>query len=311
MITVCMATYNGEKFIREQLQTILEQSKRADEVIICDDASKDNTVAIVEQFISQNRLNDTWKLYRNTENKGYPGNFYYAMEKCRGDIVFLADQDDIWHINKIEKMCDLLEREPDIKVLSCKFGLIDVSGKNIQTVMKPAFTGETGNMQRISIKRFFYKYEWPGMILAYRNSWYKQWHAEVPQNCNVPHDFLICARAAEENGLWQMDAELAYHRRHDNNVGGEEHRIKKLLNKQRKLKEIDVYLKNLDNLATAKILQTAEGKEIQKHKMESMRGRLLALESGKIKNVLRNAWKNRGEVRVSTVVCDLLIVKQS
>lgn len=308
-ISVCMATYNGALFIEEQLNTILHQTRQPDEVIICDDCSQDNTVQIVQSFIEENHLETSWKLIQNHENKGYPGNFYYAMSLCEGDVIFLSDQDDIWNEEKIEKMCALLEERTDISVLSCSFGLIDAEGKRIQTVMHSDRRWKD-KLCPISLQQVFYKYEWPGMALVFRREWYSQWACQLDTDCKVPHDFLLCAKASEEGGLWQMTEVLAYQRRHDNNVGLEEHRIHKLLNKPRKLHEIERYIYHLECLNQNNVLWTKEGKETLNKKMEAMRGRLAALQSCKIRQVLANAWMYRQEVRFATMVCDVLIVRK-
>ena len=74
-ISVCMCTYNGEKYILPQLESIHAQTVAPDEVIICDDNSTDQTVSIIRDFIKEHGLEDTWSLHCNEENKGYPGNF--------------------------------------------------------------------------------------------------------------------------------------------------------------------------------------------------------------------------------------------
>ena len=71
-----MGLYNGERYLEEQLQSILQQTKMPDEVILCDDGSTDATVKIAEQFIEKNGLGGSWKLFCNESNKGYPENFY-------------------------------------------------------------------------------------------------------------------------------------------------------------------------------------------------------------------------------------------
>lgn len=310
MITsVCMGTYNGENYIAEQLYSILHQKRQPDEVIICDDGSGDNTVAIIEQFIVENHLEKCWHLYCNRENKGYPANFYYAMSLCTGDVVFLSDQDDVWDERKIERMCAVLENHPEAKAVCCKFGLIDGDGENIQTIMAPTRSKGTGKLRNVTIEDVFYKCEWPGMVVAYRNLWYQRWTG-AKTSAKIPHDFLVCARAAEENGFLQMDEELAYHRRHDNNAGGEEHRLKRLLNKERKLKEIEVYLGILERFEEEKAMQTEEGIRALEEKSKSMKGRWAALDTGKLQCVIVNAWKNRDNTRLTTAICDMIISKQ-
>ena len=313
-ISVCMGLYNGEKYIEEQLDSILHQTRRPDEVILCDDGSTDDTVQIVREFLEKKELQGSWKLLRNQVNKGYPENFYYAMGLCTSDVVFLADQDDIWSPDKLEKMAGILEAHPEISCLCCKFGLVDQNGSDIHSMMNPTRNHGTGKLKKVNAEGVFYKTEWPGMVLAYRNSWYRNWSGKQQEHTEtmrkIPHDFLLCARAAEEDGFYQMDEELAYHRRHDHNAGGEEHRLRRLLNKQRKMKEINDYLTMLQALEQGEVMQTPEGITALRTKRDSMQGRMSALQSGKRIAVLTNAWKTRKQVRTATVICDILIVKQ-
>lgn len=306
-ISLCMGTYNGEKYIIEQLDCIRNQTRQPDEVIICDDNSKDNTAQLIEEYIDKYQLESNWRLYRNAENKGYPANFYYACSLCTGDIVFLADQDDIWDLTKIEKMCKPLEAQPRIAAICCKYGLVDAEGKDIHTLMEPTHNTGTGAIVPVNIEYIFYKNQWSGMAVAYRRKWYAGWSTG---DYDIPHDILICARAAEEQAFVQMDEELVYHRRHDNNAAQEEHRIAKLLNKNRKLKEIEEYIRFLNAFAGRQVLQTKKGQKELQRKLISMQGRYDALKSGKISQVIKNAWKNRAGVRAVTVICDILIVKK-
>lgn len=304
-VSVCMATYNGEKYIRQQMESILHQSRRPDEVILCDDGSQDETICIIQDFINGYGLQNTWKFYQNDRNKGYPGNFYYVMSLCSGDLVFLSDQDDIWHMEKIDHMCQVFEKYPETLVVCCKLSLIDAEGADIHSVMTPTrVTNRKRNLRQVGIEDVFYKCEWPGMVMAYRQDWYLSWQQECSR---IPHDFLICARAAEEGGFYQMDEILACHRRHDGNVGGEEHHIERLLQKERKLKEIQEYLQILQAFDGGDVLQTDVGKIALQKKIFSMQGRYEALKSGRLKWVLGNAVRHWHETRVKTLLCDVLI----
>ncbi|MGL6099620.1 MAG: glycosyltransferase family 2 protein [Fusobacteriaceae bacterium] len=102
MISVCIATYNGEKYIEEQIFSILNQSVQVDEIIISDDNSTDKTIEILE-----NINNHKIKILKN-KKQGIKYNFQNALKNSKGDFVFLADQDDIWMINKVEKTVPLL-----------------------------------------------------------------------------------------------------------------------------------------------------------------------------------------------------------
>lgn len=98
-ISVCIATYNGEKFILEQLNSILIQLSLLDEIILSDDGSSDKTLSIVDD-IKDGRI----KVYSNEGEKGFTKNFENALDKATGDIIFLSDQDDVWVDGKVNKM---------------------------------------------------------------------------------------------------------------------------------------------------------------------------------------------------------------
>jgi len=309
-ISVCMCTWNGAEYLYEQLESIRKQSRQPDEVIICDDRSTDDTRKLIREYLAEHGLTTSWQLHCNAEQKGYPGNFYYACSLCTGDIVFLADQDDVWSTAKIEEMTHVFETHPETRAVCCKYGLIDAEGAEIHSVMAPTTGGkrEQGEprVNRITPERVFRKTEWAGMSMAYRNDWYQSWSTG---DYGTPHDFLIAARAAEEQGFLQLDHELAWHRRHEHNAGGEEHRIRRLLSRERKLAEIRDYLAFLDEFTERGVLRTDDGRAALAQKRESMRDRLAALESGKVSRVLANAVRHRQNTRLKTAVCDILIVK--
>ena len=116
-VTVVMALYNGSRFIIEQMATILNQTRLPDEVYLSDDGSKDNTVELVEQFIQEHNLSDSWQVHINEKNKGYAKNFLDAAMMTTGDIIFFSDQDDLWISDKIKKMSAIMENNEDISLL--------------------------------------------------------------------------------------------------------------------------------------------------------------------------------------------------
>ena len=306
-VSVCMSLYNGETYIEEQLKSILNQTRQPDEVILCDDCSTDQTAEIVQRFVMQHRPKGKWIYQKNPINLGYPSCFYHAMSLCTGDIVFLADQDDIWDVCKIQRMLGVFGANPDAQVVCCKFGLIDANNNPIHSMMQPVKSKETGKIRQIAVEEIFYKYEWPGMVMAYRNRWYQEnWDCNKDYG-SIPHDLFICAIAAEVNGFLQMDLTLAYHRRHNNNAGHEEHRLSRLLNRDRKLKEISDYMKYLEDFNSAKVMQTEKGQKALQNKYISMKGRYDALQSGNVIEVIQNAWQNQKSTRIATALCDILI----
>src|SRR3954468_8252019 len=106
MLSVCMATYNGEQFVIRQLDSVLKQLNRQDEVIVVDDGSKDNTVQVIK-----NHFGDLVQVYVNESNLGPIKSFEKAISLAKGDILFLCDQDDVWEDNKVESVLAAFEEQ--------------------------------------------------------------------------------------------------------------------------------------------------------------------------------------------------------
>ena len=105
MISVCVATYNGEKYIENQLHSILPQLSEDDEIIISDDGSVDSTISIIESF-NDRRI----RLEENKTKHGINSNFENAIKHAKGDYIFLSDQDDVWMSDKLKRCLPYLEK---------------------------------------------------------------------------------------------------------------------------------------------------------------------------------------------------------
>src|ERR1700712_1052931 len=105
MVSVCIATYNGAGFIDKQIGSIINQLKQEDEIIISDDNSTDETITLIEAFADA-RI----KVFKNKLKPGPVGNFENAITHAQGEIIFLADQDDIWMDNKVQEHLLLHEK---------------------------------------------------------------------------------------------------------------------------------------------------------------------------------------------------------
>lgn len=158
-VSVLMTTYNGEKYISEQLESILRQSRQADEVIICDDCSGDGTVGVIKDFIYKNELVN-WTLYQNKENKGWRRNFIEGLQYTSGDVIFFSDQDDIWLPHKIEKMTDIMEKSKRIHCLAGTFIRVDGEGKEFEKQK-----GDNASLPKYSKKRIPFSKKFNTLIL--------------------------------------------------------------------------------------------------------------------------------------------------
>ncbi len=113
-ISVVLCCYNGSHFIKEQAESILKQTHPITELLIVDDASTDDTVLVVKKhFGTDARV----KIICNEHNKGFTANFAHAMGLASEALIAIADQDDVWHLRKLERMLDAIE--PDTTLLYC------------------------------------------------------------------------------------------------------------------------------------------------------------------------------------------------
>jgi glycosyltransferase involved in cell wall biosynthesis len=133
-ISVIMSTYNGEKYIVEQLESILAQTFRPNEVLINDDRSTEGTVDIIENFIKSNHLENLWKISVNKESKGCARNFIEGAMCASGDIIFFSDQDDIWDKEKIELMMEGFQTIHDMTACYCLERYIDKNGVELVAI---------------------------------------------------------------------------------------------------------------------------------------------------------------------------------
>jgi glycosyltransferase involved in cell wall biosynthesis len=109
-VSVALCTYNGGRHLAEQLASIAAQSRRPDELVICDDRSSDSTVEILTNFAQSAPF--PVRLYRNEENLGSTRNFEKAIGLCQGELVALCDQDDVWYAHKLQSLAGVLESHP-------------------------------------------------------------------------------------------------------------------------------------------------------------------------------------------------------
>ena len=158
MISVCMATYNGRRFIKEQILSILQQLSNQDELIITDDASIDDTEHLIQDF-NDSRI----KFYKNTTRLGYIKNFELALSKSSGEIIFLSDQDDIWLPEKISRMCQIIENN-DCSAVVCNAQVINADGTTIGSSYFATRKSRSGLWHN------FYKNGYHGCCMAVKRS---------------------------------------------------------------------------------------------------------------------------------------------
>lgn len=128
-VSIVLCTYNGERWLPPLWRSLLSQTRVPDEIVVRDDASTDQTFALLEKLCGEAQaIGIRVTLARNERNLGFVGNFEAALADAGGEIVFLCDQDDIWHSRKIALMLAQFERRPDLLLLHSDARLVDEGG---------------------------------------------------------------------------------------------------------------------------------------------------------------------------------------
>lgn len=207
MISVCMATFNGGKFIREQLESILSQLPPDAEIIIADDGSTDDTLLVVDS-LNESRI----RVLPAERHLGVIYNFERALRASKGEIVFLADQDDVWLPGKVE-MCLAALNEADL-VMHDAFLL------GLSDAFESAW-GRNGKLSDIRTYRSgvvanWWKNSFTGCCMAFRR---KVLDKALPFPKNLPmHDQWLGVVAEKYFKVSYVDEPLVDYRQHSSNA---------------------------------------------------------------------------------------------
>lgn len=200
MVSVCMATYNGEKYIKEQIESILSQLHPEDELVISDDGSTDGTLETIRLF-----KDDRIRIL-NSNTKNIIKNFENALSNAKGDILFLADQDDIWHPSKVEESIKHLENYDLV------FSNLEVFTDNILNT-KLFYQGKKG---RTGVLRNIIKNNYIGATMAFKRKVLVR-ALPFPKGIYM-HDIWLAMVAELIGKTFFINTPLIYYRRHDENA---------------------------------------------------------------------------------------------
>ncbi len=152
-ISVALCTYNGAAYLDRQLASIASQDCLPDELVVCDDGSSDETPAMVRQFAETAPL--TVRLKINQKNLGVAGNFSKAIGLCQGDLIVMADQDDMWRKNKVGQLKRRFEQNPAVAFAFSDAALVDGQGKPLDETLWKALRFSARDRTRMSSGQAF------------------------------------------------------------------------------------------------------------------------------------------------------------
>jgi glycosyltransferase involved in cell wall biosynthesis len=233
LLSIVVATYNGEKYLAPQLDSLLNQTYKNIEIIICDDCSTDNTQKIIKDYAEKyNNIS----YYFHSKNIGVNKNFEFGFSKAKGDFIAIADQDDIWKPEKIETQ--ILQFALPITMLVHSGSVIFKN--EILPIHKTELNGSK-QMSGNDIKKLLLRNTIAGHNIIFR----KELLTHItPIPTTIFYDWWLCQVATCHGNILAINKVLAYQRQHDTNVTVYDRNTKKQTEKeyQERLEAVKAFL---------------------------------------------------------------------
>lgn len=216
-ISVAMCTYNGASHLAEQLDSILHQHKRPNEVVICDDQSTDGTIEIIKYYQSQ--FPGIIKLYINEQRLGVVKNFEKAIKLCSQEIIFLSDQDDIWQPYKTDALLRIFNKYPHIEAISHNLNICTEEKEILTATMWDTMGFQYFLKQKYAnVDYFFHSLLFGNMVTgaAFCMRKPKQAISFIDHIPETIHDYQLAVRYLANASLYFHNECLGLYRQHHN-----------------------------------------------------------------------------------------------
>ena len=208
--SVAMATYNGEKYIKEQIDSILSNIGKNDELVISDDGSTDSTLSIINEYIKKDKR---IKLFSGPK-LGVKQNFANAIKNTKGKYIYLSDQDDVWEKDKIKKISQIFEKEKCFVVVH-NADIVDSNLKTTETSFFEFRNSGSGKLKNI-IKNTYI-----GCCMVF-DSDLKEKILPIPNNIEMHDQWIGILGEKHGKSIFINDCLIKY-RRHESNVSKMDH----------------------------------------------------------------------------------------
>ncbi len=265
-IDILLATYNGEKFVKEQIESILNQTYENFNLIISDDASTDNTLNILEEY---EKKDTRIKIFKKEKNKGLIDNFEFLLKNVTSDYFMFSDQDDIWKKDKIEKSINKLKEEnsglvyTDLEIVDEKLNVIYPSYWKYKQIYKKII--KYNNFEALYLNNFV-----TGCTILAKSKYIKD-ILPLPRNSKfVLHDYWTALIISAKDKISYVEEPTIQYRQHKNNRVGSSRKSDQLENFEDlrnlfikvKIEHFEVFKENIEKIKT---------KEISKYTNEALK----------------------------------------
>ena len=249
-VSVALIVYNGANYMQTQLNSILDQTHKVDEIIVVEDASTDSTREILLAYSKQNP--GLFFINHNPENIGSYKSIEKAIKLCTGDLILLADHDDFWYSNKVAIIVKWFEANPSMNGVFTNGYLMDAKGEtnnnyNLWDSMSfPHNIINTANNLKLYINTV--ENSVTGAAMAFRNN-LTFLKTPFPQIKYLIHDRWLAIHLAENNSLGILNEKLINYRLHPTQeTGGRKTDIEKYIERNKQLFNDDLRVKAFEDL---------------------------------------------------------------
>ncbi len=219
-ISVALCTHNGERFLEEQLRSILAQSVPPSEIVLADDASTDETVEIARRVMA-GRPEVTLIVQRNPVALGVTANFESAIRRCTGDLIALCDQDDIWHPGRLARASREFDTRPELDLVFTNARLVDTRGESLDRTIFDVLEVRAADLAAVhagaGFSVFIKRNIATGATMMFRR---RLLDVALPFAPDWVHDEWLAMLAAATGQLEAIEEELIDYRQHDTNQIG-------------------------------------------------------------------------------------------
>lgn len=213
-VSVAMATYNGERYLESQLDSILQQSCPPKEIIICDDGSTDTTRYILNKYAGA--FPKTIRYYANPRRLGFVRNFERSVGLCTGDIIALSDQDDIWFPNRLQEILNCLDTQTQVGMTFCDAQVVNAE---LGVIGDSLYAGRfvVSGSPKTTIPNLIRKVDIKGCTMAFRSE-YRKFILPFPE-IGWGHDHWVAFVLSAFSDVQFLSEPLMMYRRHSQNHG--------------------------------------------------------------------------------------------